>query len=260
LVAGHSSIAYLSQNFELQKFLRVEQVFSYANILSEDDANKLMEVCQIDHLVKRKTDQLSGGERQRIALATLLVKSPKLLLLDEPFTHLDMPHKSVLKEVIDDISNKLGITCVLVSHDPNDTLSWADKILVLKDGKVIQKGSPQEIYSAPVNEYVAGLFGKYNLIHWTDTKLLKSMRLKPVRGKSYFLRPEQIIVAKKGNPENAASVIESKFYGNRFEIVANASGKNLCVVSEQPIKTGRRIFLDRRAGKSSLIKTPKLAR
>ena len=94
LVPGHAGIAYLSQHFELQKSLRVEQVLGYSNALSERAADTLYSVCQIDHLLKRRTDQLSGGEKQRVAICRLLISAPRLLLLDEPFSHLDMVHKN----------------------------------------------------------------------------------------------------------------------------------------------------------------------
>src|SRR5690349_14976068 len=134
LIPGHGGIAYLSQEFELPQHLRIEQVLEYANELPEAEAIALFRVCRIDHLMKRKTHQLSGGERQRIALAKLLIGAPRLLLLDEPFSNLDIIHKELLKSVIRDIGQKLGITCMLVSHDPMDTLSWAEEILVIKDG------------------------------------------------------------------------------------------------------------------------------
>ena len=112
-----------------------------------EEAATLFEICQVDHLLKRRTDQLSGGEKQRIALCMLLVKCPKLLVLDEPFSNLDPIHKTVLKTVIEDIGKRLQITCMLTSHDPHDTLSWADEILVMKNGKIIQQGTPRGIVS-----------------------------------------------------------------------------------------------------------------
>ncbi len=158
LIPGHPSIGYLSQHYELKNNYRVEELLEYANKLSLADAQALYDVCRIDHLVKRRTDQLSGGEKQRIALARLLVGSPKLLLLDEPYSNLDPIHKNILKSVITDISERLSVTCLLTSHDPMDTLSWADEIIVLKDGIILQKDTPENIYRKPVNEYVAGLF------------------------------------------------------------------------------------------------------
>ncbi|HVV04925.1 MAG TPA: ABC transporter ATP-binding protein, partial [Puia sp.] len=202
LIPGHPGIAYLSQQFELPQHLRIEQVLEYANELPEEEARELFRVCQIDHLMKRKTHQLSGGERQRIALAKLLIASPRLLLLDEPFSNLDMIHKEVLKSVIRDIGRKLDITCMLVSHDPLDTLSWADEILVLRDGKVVQQGPPMQVYQAPVDEYVAGLFGKYNLI---DGRIV---------------RPEQIALFSTMQPGALRGRIETvSFWGSFYETV-----------------------------------------
>jgi ABC-type sulfate/molybdate transport systems ATPase subunit len=161
LVPGHPRIAYLPQYFELPKFLRVEQVLEYANKISAREAQQLFRICRIKHLLKRKTDELSGGERQRIALCRLLIGKPELLLLDEPYSNLDMIVKGVLSAVIDDVCAKLAITCMLVSHHPEDTLPWADYIMVLYKGRVVQQGKPHEIYRKPKNAYVAGLFRDY---------------------------------------------------------------------------------------------------
>src|ERR1700722_3033857 len=149
LVPGHPDIAYLSQDFELRNNYRVDEVLSYANELTEEEAGLLYAICRIDHLLRRRTDQLSGGERQRIALARLLVRPPKLLLLDEPYSNLDRVHKEILRSVIGDIADSMGISCILVSHDPQDILSWADEILVLNGGRLIQKASPERVYRQP---------------------------------------------------------------------------------------------------------------
>ncbi len=213
LVPGHSAIAYLSQHFDLQKFLRVEQVLQYANSISDKEATKIYSICRIDHLLQRKTDELSGGEKQRIAIARLLISKPKLLLLDEPYSNLDMVVKSILKSVISDIGKKLKITCMLVSHDPDDTLSWADEIIVLKEGKVVQQGVPETLYQHPVNEYVAGLFGSYNIL---EPKLLKVLGLTGY-SKSVLVRPEHFRITKKRD-RAGWRIAEIRFHGNTHEL------------------------------------------
>ncbi|MFN3665689.1 MAG: ATP-binding cassette domain-containing protein, partial [Sediminibacterium sp.] len=125
LLPGHNGIAYLSQDFELRNNYKVHELLSYKNLLTPESAAQLYQVCKVSHLMNRKNDELSGGERQRVALAKLLVGVPQLLLLDEPFSNLDLPQKKNINAVIHAISEQLKITCIMVSHDPVDTLSWA---------------------------------------------------------------------------------------------------------------------------------------
>ena len=195
LIPGQKEIAYLSQHFELRNAYRVEELLSYANTLTELEAANLFEVCKIDHLLKRKTDQLSGGERQRIAIARLLISAPKLLLLDEPFSNLDLIHKNVLKTVIREIGERLQITCLMVSHDPHDILAWADEIIILKAGNIIQQGTPQEVYHHPIDAYAAGLLGNYQLC---TPALEKLFELSPNTHQQPFLRPEYFKIVAEG--------------------------------------------------------------
>ncbi len=242
LVPGHTSIAYLSQYFELQKFLTVAQILSYANLLSERQANELYGVCEIDHLLSRKTDQLSGGEKQRIAIARLLIASPKLLLLDEPFSHLDLSHKNVLKSVINNICKKLGITCILVSHDPADTLSWADKILVMKDGQLIQEGAPELLYNQPVNEYVAGLFGKYFILSPTQVKNL-FVGVNKRRIKSFY-RPQDFRLTEKSKGSIKGKVKSVNFFGTYFELEISILKSIITVRTlERKIVVGDKVYI-----------------
>jgi iron(III) transport system ATP-binding protein len=217
LVPGHPAIAFLSQHFDLPKSLRVEQVLTYANNLSDEQASELFLVCQIDHLLKRRTDQLSGGEKQRIAIARLLISTPELLLLDEPFSHLDMVHKNTLKAVINDICDKLRITCILVSHDPHDTLSWADKIIIMRSGRILQNAAPEKIYSNPVDEYTAGLFGNFVLIDPQHINSLFRLKLPAKKGKKIMLRPESFSVAGKKERGVKGEVVNVEYFGNYCE-------------------------------------------
>jgi len=233
LIPGHRGIAYLSQHFELRNNYRVEEILNMTLRLSDEQAETIFKVCRINHLLKRKTDQLSGGEKQRVALAGLLISSPELLLLDEPFSNLDMYHKSVLKSVIQDIGEKLRITCILVSHDPLDILSWAGQILVLKDGQIIQKGTPRQVYRQPVNEYTAGLFGTYNLITREKAKAFSTLPEVNIDGKSMLIRPEDFKIVKEGSGTLKGSVNKVNYFGSYCEVEVLLSENNITVKTDE---------------------------
>lgn len=239
LVPGHPRIVYLSQQFELPKFLRVEQVLEYANRLRTTAEEKIFSVCRINHLLARKTNELSGGEKQRIAIARLLIQRPKLLLLDEPFSNLDPIMKGILKEVIDDIGKKLKITCILVSHDPEDTLPWADEILILKNGKIIQRGSPQQIYQSPNSTYVAGLFGTYNVL---NADLIKKFGIK-TSAKKIIVRPENFQPTAKGTKTVSGQVDKINFYGNHFLLEVLVKEQRIYVTTNKHLQHGERVNL-----------------
>ncbi len=244
LIPGHSEIAYLSQQFELNNNYRVEEILSYANTLLPGEAEILYEVCRISHLLKRRTDELSGGERQRIALCRLLTTSPKLLLLDEPFSNLDLIHKNILKAVIRDIGERLNITCTLVSHDPADTLPWADEILIMKDGKIIQKGSCAEVYKNPVTEYAAALFGKYNIISQPLAKTLLQVTAVKENEKNIFVRPENFKIVADGEQSLKGKVNAVYFFGSYYEIeVILSANKIIARASASPPSIGDSVYV-----------------
>jgi ABC-type sugar transport system ATPase subunit len=219
LIPGHPKMAYLSQHFELRNNYRVEEILEYANTLPETEAETLYEVCHIRHLLKRKTDQVSGGEKQRIAMARLLIGAPKLFLLDEPFSNLDSLHRNTLRAVIKAMGEKLGITCLLVSHDPADALSWADEILIMKSGQILQQDTPEKIYRQPVNEYAAGLFGKYNALTKAAAARFGDIPKGYGNRKQLFIRPEAFALSpKKSKTAVAGKVTEVTFLGYSYEV------------------------------------------
>ena len=217
LLPGHPRIAYLSQHFELRNNYTVREILEYARLVTTQEAMHIHQVCRISHLLSRKTNELSGGERQRIALARLLVTGPSLLLLDEPFSNLDFIHKSGLKEVIREFSHQLKITCLLVSHDPMDVLSWADRILVLAEGQVRADGSPSQLYHEPPDEYVAALFGKYNLLPAKLYDQLNGSSQGCHNGKKIFTRPEDLRVDEEGAADRRATITAVHFLGSGSE-------------------------------------------
>lgn len=215
LVPGHPGVAYLSQKSDLPKFLRVEQVLQYASKRAAAETHLLYTLCRIDHLLARRTDQLSGGEQQRVALARLLLGSPTLLLLDEPFSNLDRVHKQTMQAIIEELGVRLGITCLLVSHDAADTLSWADEVLVLRRGQLVQQGSPTVLYNQPVDEYTAALFGDYNLVRGADR-----LALAPDGSDAHTLlvRPEHFRLAQAGTGMLPGVVRAVRFFGSYYEV------------------------------------------
>ena len=226
LMPGHKNIGYLSQQYELLNHYKVEELLYFDTAMDEDKATLLFQICRIEHLLKRKTNNLSGGEKQRIGLCQLLVKQPKLLVLDEPFSNLDPIHTEILKNVLDDITQTLKITCLLTSHDPHDTLSWADEILVIKNGKLIQQGTPQQLYYKPVNEYVAGLFGKYNLLKPSIAALFGI----DTKGNTIMTRPENFKIFKTGSGVKGI-INKVSFWGSFYETEVMVEEEKLVIRS-----------------------------
>lgn len=219
LLPGHSGIAYLSQHFELRNHYRVEEVLAMTSRLSVSDAQRIYNVCRINDFLHRWTHQLSGGERQRVALARLLVSKPKLLLLDEPFSNLDLSHKAVLKTVLNGLSTELKMTLILVSHEPTDVLPWADEILVMREGKLIQQASPQIVFHKPVDEYTAVLFGSFTVATPALAAALGVQR-------NSIIRPGDVkpVTPGRGIP---VTVRSKRFLGDCEEVTLDANGHAL---------------------------------
>lgn len=242
LIPGQPGVAYLSQHYELRNHYRMEELLSYANTMSDPRAQQLFELCKISHLMKRNTFQLSGGEKQRIALARLLLTSPRLLILDEPFSNLDLIHKSILKNVLDNIGQELGLTCIIASHDPLDLLSWADKMLIIKEGTLLQEGTPKAIYFRPEEVYAGALLGKYNLMDASCARLfIPDIELD---GKQLFVRPEQISISSSAKQGQEGTIENSTFYGNYYELLIRLNDHNLTVITtNDDFRAGQKVYL-----------------
>ena len=238
LLAGHKDIAYLSQHYELNNNYVVKDLIWFQVNMDESEAENLFNICRISHLLDRKTNHLSGGEKQRIALCKLLLKLPKLLVLDEPFSNLDPINKNTLKVVLEDITERLKITCLLASHDPHDTLSWADEIIVMKEGRILQTGTPEQIYYYPLDQYVAGMFGKYNSLTQDQAARFGI----EANGKEVLIRPENFIINEKEGEKGTIKKIT--FWGSFYE--AEIVLKDLMIVvrlMKNEWEAGREVFV-----------------
>jgi spermidine/putrescine ABC transporter ATP-binding subunit len=127
--------------------------------------NAILDVIQLSHLARRKPDQLSGGQRQRVALARALVKRPKVLLLDEPLGALDKKLRSEMQLELKRLQHEFGITFIMVTHDQEEALVMADRIAIMKDGALLQVGSPKDIYEKPESKFAADFIGVMNFLN-----------------------------------------------------------------------------------------------
>ncbi|MED5402542.1 MAG: putative 2-aminoethylphosphonate ABC transporter ATP-binding protein [SAR324 cluster bacterium] len=136
--------------------------------------NELLDLVDLKSHMAKYPGQLSGGEQQRVALARALATSPGLLLLDEPLSALDAKVRVYLRKQIKDLHRKLGITTIMVTHDQEEAQSMADRIFVMKDGKIIQSGSPKEIYENANSPFIADFIGITNFI---DARVVKKNKV-----------------------------------------------------------------------------------
>jgi len=127
-------------------------------------AREALDIVQMREFATRYPNQLSGGQQQRIALARAIVTEPDVLLLDEPLSNLDAKLRIETRREIKRIQRELGTTSIYVTHDQEEALSMADKIAIMNDGRIEQIGAPREIYSKPINSFVAGFIGETNFI------------------------------------------------------------------------------------------------
>ncbi len=179
---------------------------------------------------QRRPSQLSGGQQQRVALSRALVNRPKVLLLDEPLAALDLKLRQGMQLELKALQREVGITFVFVTHDQDEALSMADRIGVMGDGRLLQIGSPEEIYDAPVDQFVADFIGRSNFLPGTvasgDVVCLTNGARIAVTGAgsvgdqvAVSLRPERVEIVDRGavasdRPSLDGTVESATFLGN----------------------------------------------
>ncbi len=234
---GHSyvpperrEIGYVPQEGALFPHLDVQANVGFGLSRAErrgSAVSDLLEMVGLGALAKRMPYELSGGEQQRAALARALVRRPALLLLDEPFSSLDATLRGTVREEVSALLHRQGTTTVLVTHDQEEALSLAGSVAVLRDGTIIQQGSPAEIYGAPVDARLAGFLGDANLIEATfvDGSAHTPLGTLELRGGAstastttsgvVIVRPEQLRVSVHVEDGVPSGVVEQcRYYGH----------------------------------------------
>ncbi len=246
--AHKRDIGMVFQNYAIFPHLSVEENVAYglkARSVPRAEIKKrvadALELVQISHLAARKPNELSGGQQQRVALARAFVIEPSVLLMDEPLSNLDAKLRVQMRTVIKKLQRRLGITTIYVTHDQEEALAISDRIAVMKEGKIMQIGSPSEIYARPASPFVAGFIGVSNfiecevsgkaddsLIRFKDGLELRMRLTRDYAGKATLsARPEQLIFAKEGM---SGKTLFSTFLGDFIEYeVQLDDGQNLIV-------------------------------
>lgn len=233
-------VSTVFQSYALFPHMNVVENVSYGiRFYRKEKKKKALEIAQeyidivgLTGYEQYKVGNLSGGQQQRVALARSMATNPKILLLDEPLSNLDASLRMKMRGELKELQKKLNITMIFVTHDQSEALSLSDKIVVMDKGKVVQIGSPTEVYFSPTNEYIASFIGKSNLIH--------------MDGEKFMVRPEDIRMSI--NPQGEYTIEEKIFMGQFTEYLVSKDGKsvevNLSGKESTKFQTGSKVNLE----------------
>lgn len=248
--AHKRDIGMVFQNYAIFPHLSVEENVAYglkARSVSRAEIKKrvtdALELVQISHLASRKPSELSGGQQQRVALARAFVIEPSVLLMDEPLSNLDAKLRVQMRTVIKKLQRRLGITTIYVTHDQEEALAISDRIAVMKEGKIMQIGTPSEIYAKPASPFVAGFIGVSNfidceisgkadnaLVRFKDGVEIRMRLARDYTGKAILsARPEQLIFSKEGM---SGETLFSTFLGDFIEYEVQLDDGQSLIVNE----------------------------
>ena len=229
------------QNYALFPNMTVEENVAYGLKIKKLPKNIIKEKCDfylelagLKEYRKKRVDELSGGQQQRVAIARALAIEPTMLLLDEPMSNLDIALRVKMREEIREIQQKIGITTLFITHDQQEALAISDKIAVMDKGKVLQIGTPMEVYKNPSNDFVANFVGTSNYIEQCE---YKNFGIEKIDKPYIYKRPEEMILLDKTDKKGFVEVkIESKkFLGPLLEyiVVYNDKKYNVAMLNRE---------------------------
>ncbi|WP_299250414.1 ABC transporter ATP-binding protein [uncultured Lacinutrix sp.] len=228
LVIGYDFMKYVAQEFELEPYISVAENIGQhlSNFYKEEKKERtaeLLEVVELTALASTKVKLLSGGQKQRVALARALANAPEILLLDEPFSHIDNFKKQSLRRNIFKYLKDKNITCIVASHDKEDVLGFADQMMVLNDNKIEAYNTPEQLYKKPETPLIASFFGEFNII---NDVIVYAHQLKVVE-----------------QSQLKATVKDAYFKGNHYLIEADLDGNRVFFESEIELEEKKEIYL-----------------
>lgn len=243
LVPGEDFIKYLAQDFDLMPPLSVaDNIGKYLSnmypVRKRKRIKELLELVEMQELADVKARNLSGGQQQRVALARVLANEPELLLLDEPFSHIDHFRKNNLRRRLFAHLKKEKITCMVATHDSTDALSFADRTFVMDQGRIIAMDSPKALYEQPPQSYVASLFGEVNVLprRWFDFKI-------PLENEVILYPHELDISGSKG----IEAVVQRSYYkGHTYLVELRCEDQQVFVENAEGVSPNTRVYLSLR--------------
>lgn len=241
LVPGEPYMKYLSQNFDLMPYNTVfENVSQYLSVFEPEElkarTQELLELIEMTNFADVKVKLLSGGQQQRVALAKILAQQPQVLLLDEPFSHIDNFKKNKLRRNLFTFLKKEGITVITATHDQNDILPYADRVVVLRDKKVIAEDAPKKLYENPKDLYIASLFGEANRIPVNIVKSYADTK------RHIIVYAHEFKVSKKSGLE---VIINTSYYiGGYYLIKGTYDAYEIYFHNNKAIESGKTVFLN----------------
>ena len=226
----------------------------YLKICVRDSVMAALEMVNLSGFEERSIDKISGGQMQRVAIARAIVLKPKILLLDEPLSALDLKLRQNMQYELKEMQRDLGITFIFVTHDQEEAMVMSDRIVVMKDGIIQQLGTPKDIYNEPVNRYVANFIGESNIIQGV---YIGRNRVKFLGAEFYVvgyefddmepvdvvIRPEDWDVVPMSKAKVKGVVTSSIFKGVHFELLVDIEGVEYVVHTYEDIKEGEVVGL-----------------
>ncbi|UCF90780.1 MAG: ABC transporter ATP-binding protein [Desulfobacterales bacterium] len=216
--------------------------------------NRRLEMLGLEEMDRRYPHQLSGGQKQRVALARALVNEPDVLLLDEPMSALDARLRAQVQEELRRLQRKLGQTFILVTHDQAEALVVSDRIAVMNQGRIIQFGTPKDVYERPENQFVAEFLGAANLLHGrgvdkgieTAIGFFHLGQTPPWDQGTVAIRPERIRIASQSPARNGvrARVRETIYRGPNLDLWLEPGPLRVRTPSQRDYESGEEIWLE----------------
>lgn len=242
LVPGAPFMKYLSQDFDLMPYTSVsENISEYLSVFYpkelKERTQELLEMIELTDFANTKVKNLSGGQQQRVALARVLAQKPEILLLDEPFSHIDNFLKNGLRRNMFKYLKDQGITCILATHDYQDVVPFTDRVVVLKDKTVMAKGKPLDLYKNPKSLYIASLFGEANSISIDVLKSYANTKRKIIVYAHEFRVSEN---------SGIGTVVETSYPMGPYYLVKGKTEDDETLFFHSPIalETNKKVFLN----------------